>query len=118
MDSPIAKPPYDIFQALCPSRRAFDHIFSRWGILTLARLSEEPLRFGALRRAIGGISEKMLAQTLKALEEEGLVLRQEWDEKPPRVDYSLTEGGRRISRSLARVISDLYAELDRKPGGS
>jgi DNA-binding HxlR family transcriptional regulator len=111
MDSTIAKPAYDIFQPLCPSRRAFDHIFSRWGILTLARLSEEPLRFSALRRAVGGISEKMLAQTLKALEEEGLVLRREWNEKPPRVEYSLTKSGARMSRSIARVIADLYAEI-------
>ena len=118
MDSRIAKPPYDVFQALCPSRRSFDRIFSRWGILILARLSEAPLRFGELHRAIGGISERMLAQTLKALEDEGLVIREQWNEKPPRVDYSLTESGKRISRSVSKVIATLYAELDRDPGDS
>jgi DNA-binding HxlR family transcriptional regulator len=118
MDSRIAKPPYDVFQALCPSRRSFDRIFSRWGILILARLSGAPLRFGELHRAIGGISERMLAQTMRALEEEGLVVRQEWNEKPPRVDYSLTKSGQRISRSIARVIAALYTELDRNPGDS
>jgi DNA-binding HxlR family transcriptional regulator len=115
MISPKNGPEYDVFRPLCPSRRAFDNIFNRWGILILARLSEKPVRFGVLYRAVGGISEKMLAQTLKVLEEEGLVLRQEWDEKPPRVEYSLTEGGTRISRSIKRCISELYAELDRRP---
>ena len=103
---------FDVFHPNCPSRQAFDQIFSRWGILVLARLSEGPARFGALHRAVGGISERMLSQTLKVLEEEGLVLRQEWDEKPPRVEYSLTESGRRISSSIAGVISQLYGELE------
>jgi DNA-binding HxlR family transcriptional regulator len=107
---------YDVFQPLCPSRRAFEHIFNRWGILTLARLSPTPVRFGALCRAVGGISEKMLAQTLKILEEEGLVSRQEWNEKPPRVEYRLTEVGVRLSRSITKCISDLYAELDARSG--
>jgi DNA-binding HxlR family transcriptional regulator len=110
--------PYDVFSPLCPSRWAFDHIFNRWGILTLARLSQRPVRFGVLCREVGGISEKMLAQTLKVLEEEGLVLRQEWNEKPPRVEYSLTEGGARISRSITKCINELYAELDRHTSGS
>jgi DNA-binding HxlR family transcriptional regulator len=108
----MSKRPYDVFSPLCPSRQAFGHVFSRWGILTLARLSTKPVRFGVLRQEVGGISEKMLAQTLKALEEEGLVTRHEWDEKPLRVEYALTEGGTRISRSITKCINELYAELD------
>lgn len=104
--------PFDVFHPDCPSRQAFDQIFSRWGILVLARLSTEPVRFGVLRRSIGGISEKMLAQTLKVLEDEGLVVRQEWDEKPPRVEYALTPGGQRLSNSVAGVIGDLYGALE------
>lgn len=102
---------FDVFHPDCPSRRAFDAVFSRWGILTLAKLTTEPTRFGTLRRAIGGISEKMLAQTLKVLEEEGLVARQEWDEKPPRVEYQLTDRGQKISMSLRGVIHELYDTL-------
>ena len=102
---------FDVFAPQCPSRQAFDHIFSRWGILVLARLTGDTLRFGELRRAIGGISEKMLSQTLKVLEDEGLVRRQEWDEKPPRVEYSLTKSGERISDSIGGVIRNLYHEL-------
>ena len=106
--------PFDVFNPGCPSRKAFDQIFSRWGILTLSRLSPEPQRFGVLRRAVGGISERMLSQTLKVLEEEGLVTRTEWDEKPPRVEYSLSEFGLRISQSLDTVIKDLYRELAKR----
>jgi DNA-binding HxlR family transcriptional regulator len=116
MDSQRNRPAYDVFSPLCPSRRAYDHIFNRWGILTLAGLSAKPIRFGVLRRKVGGISEKMLAQTLKVLEEEGLVSRRVWDEKPPRVEYRLTEGGLKISRSMTKCIAQLYAELDRRPG--
>ena len=104
--------PFDVFHTDCPSRQSFDQIFSRWGILILSRLTEEPTRFGVLRRAIGGISEKMLAQTLKVLEEEKLIQREEWDEKPPRVEYRLTSAGQRIAKSLSVVIGDLYAELE------
>jgi len=112
MSSPTPAPrPYDVFQPLCDSRKAFDQIFSRWGILVLARLTAEPVRFGTLRRSVGGISEKMLAQTLKVLEEEGLVSRQEWDEKPPRVEYCLTPAGQRIASGITRVIADLYAVI-------
>jgi len=105
---------YDVFNPDCPSRRAFDQIFSRWGILTLSKLSANPVRFGALRRSVGGISEKMLSQTLKVLEEEALVCRDEWDEKPPRVEYRLTEAGQKISASLSGVIDQLYGELERR----
>ncbi len=56
----------------------------------------------------------MLSQTLKVLEQEGLVHRQEWDGKPPRVEYSLTESGQRISRSISLVIEDLYVELEKR----
>jgi DNA-binding HxlR family transcriptional regulator len=105
---------FDVFNPNCPSRHAFEQIFSRWGILTLSKLTAQPVRFGVLRRAIGGISERLLSQTLKALEDEGLVHRQEWDEKPPRVEYRLTEAGQRIAAGLAVVIDDLYGELERR----
>jgi DNA-binding HxlR family transcriptional regulator len=103
---------FDVFAAECPSRAAFDAIFSRWGILVLGALAREPARFGALHRAVGGISEKMLAETLRVLEKEGLVFRREWAEKPPRVEYSLTEAGEKVSRGVRSVIQDLYQALE------
>ena len=114
MNSKRVLRPFDVFEPRCPSRAAFDRIFSRWGILVLVRLSEGELRFGNLRRAVGGISEKMLAQTLKALEEEALVERREWDEKPPRVEYRLTKAGQKLSKSLEGVIRELYAEVGKR----
>jgi len=114
MDTAFPPTAYDVFHPNSPSRRAFDQVFSRWGILVLIKLSLGPQRFGTLRRLIGGISEKMLAQTVKVLEEEGLVVRQEWDEKPPRVEYRLSDPGRRVSAGLTTVIGDLYAALDQR----
>jgi DNA-binding HxlR family transcriptional regulator len=104
--------PFDVYSSRCPSRAAFDAIFSRWGILVLGFLSERPSRFGEIRRAVDGISEKMLAQTLKALEDEGLVDRREWDEKPPRVEYTLTDAGKKIANGVRDVLSDLYAVME------
>ncbi|MEI8094654.1 MAG: helix-turn-helix domain-containing protein [Spirochaetales bacterium] len=106
--------PFDVFSPYCPSRAAFDAIFSRWGILTLSRLTTEPVRFGVLRRSIGGISEKMLSQTLQVLEEQGLVVRRDFAEKPPRVEYGLSASGQRLSASLCGVIAGLYQELEQR----
>jgi DNA-binding HxlR family transcriptional regulator len=79
-----------LFAADCPSRGVLDHVTSRWGVLALVALRDGTLRFSELRRRIGGVSEKMLAQTLQALEEDGFVLRTAHPEVPPRVDYRLT----------------------------
>lgn len=105
---------FDVFAVKCPSRHAFDHIFSRWGMLTLLRLAEGPVRFGQLCRSVGGISEKMLSQTLRVLEEEGLILRHDWNEKPPRVEYQLSEAGHRIAGSLSSLVRELYHEMEKK----
>jgi len=106
--------PYDVFASRCPSREAFEHIFSRWGILITVKLYKGSMRFGTLHRAIDGISEKMLSHTLKILETEGLVLRMEWDEKPPHVEYSLTDSGIKIAKDMNRVILSLYEALENK----
>lgn len=109
---------FNVFALQCPSRAAFDAIFSRWGILVLARLGDQPVRFGTLRRSIEGISEKMLAQTLRVLEEEGLVSRREWDEKPPRVEYTLTPAGAKVAAGMTTVIHDLYEALEARASGT
>jgi len=104
--------PFNIFAARCPSRKVFDQVFSRWGILVLGQLSYGAQRFGALRRSIDGISEKMLSQTLKTLEDEGLVNRLEWNEKLPHVEYSLSESGQKIAQSIGLLIGDLYSVME------
>jgi len=81
------------FSLDCPSRVLLDHVFSKWGVLVLVALSDGSLRWSELRRTVAGISEKMLAQTLRLLERDGLVHRDAHPVIPPHVDYSLTASG-------------------------
>lgn len=90
----------DLSAALCPSRIVLDHVTSRWGTLILITLQHGTLRFSELRRRIGGVSEKMLAQTLQVLEQDGFLERRVYAEVPPRVEYSLTPMGFEIAVHL------------------
>ncbi len=97
----------DVNRVDCPSRVILEHVTSRWGVLVLAALLERSYRFSELRRHVGGVSEKMLAQTLQALERDGFVLRDAKPVIPPRVDYSLTPMGRDVAEqvhALARWV--------------
>ncbi|WP_033329628.1 winged helix-turn-helix transcriptional regulator [Streptomyces yerevanensis] len=95
---PLDLPP--ITEALCPSRLLLEHVTSRWGVLVLIHLLHRPHRFSELRRAVGHVSEKMLAQTLQTLERDGLVHRDAKPVIPPRVDYSLTDLGREAAEQV------------------
>jgi len=88
----------------CQSRVVLDHVTSKWGVLVLVALPGETLRWGELRRRAQGISEKMLAQTLRTLERDGLVHRDAQPVIPPRVDYSLTERGRELATLLLPLV--------------
>ncbi|BAS07035.1 uncharacterized HTH-type transcriptional regulator YtfH [Arthrobacter sp. Hiyo4] len=101
-----------VFPAGCPSRTVLDHITSKWGVLILLALSEGEHRWSELRRRAEGISEKMLAQTLKTLERDGLVLRKAQPVIPPRVDYSLTERGHELSGLLVPLVTWAYNNAD------
>lgn len=83
----------DLMAADCPSREVLRHLTSRWGVLVLIALSGGTMRFSALRRAVGGVSERMLAQTLQWLERDGMVDRVALKVVPPHVDYTLTALG-------------------------
>ena len=105
----LARPLREIFSdgvlpAACPSRIVLDHVTSKWGVLVLVALSGETLRWGELRRRAQGISEKMLAQTLRTLERDGLVHRDAQPMIPPRVDYSLTARGRELAALLLPLV--------------
>ncbi len=84
----------ELFNQNCPSREILKHLTSRWGVLVLIALLEKDRRFSELRRKVGGVSEKMLAQTLQTLEADGFVNRFSHSVVPPHVDYSLTPIGR------------------------
>lgn len=97
----------DVNRVDCPSRGILEHVTSRWGVLVLAALLERSFRFSELRRHVGGVSEKMLAQTLQALERDGFVVRDAQPVIPPRVDYSLTPLGHDVAtqvHSLTRWV--------------
>jgi DNA-binding HxlR family transcriptional regulator len=90
----------NVNRAECPSRAVLEHVTSRWGVLVLAALLERSFRFSELRREIGGVSEKMLAQTLQTLERDGFLHRDAKPVIPPRVDYSLTPMGREVAQQV------------------
>lgn len=96
--------PFDVFARSCPSRETLGHITGRWGSLTLGALAEDTLRFNALRRRVEGVSEKMLSQTLHALERDGLVHREAQPTNPPRVDYRLTPLGQEVTERMMDLI--------------
>jgi DNA-binding HxlR family transcriptional regulator len=96
----------------CPTRTVLDHVTSKWGVLILVALSERSLRWGELRRVVEGISEKMLAQTLKTLEADGLVDRDAQASIPPRVDYSLTGLGRELTEHLLPLMDWIAGNAD------
>ena len=95
----------DVFVAGCPSRTVLEHVTSKWGLLLLIALAEGEQRWSTLRRRADGISEKMLAQTLKTLERDGLVSRNAQATIPPRVDYSLTDRGHELSALLVPLAA-------------
>ncbi|MFJ8853170.1 winged helix-turn-helix transcriptional regulator [Streptomyces sp. NPDC102437] len=95
---------FDVFSRQCPSRSTLEHVTGRWGSLTLGALYEGGFRFNELRRRVDGVSEKMLSQTLHALERDGLVHREAQPTNPPRVDYELTPLGRQVAERLLALI--------------
>ncbi|MGI5340296.1 winged helix-turn-helix transcriptional regulator [Streptomyces sp. CA-181903] len=100
---------FNVFSRDCPSRETLFDITGRWGSLALTALLENTLRFNELRRRVEGVSEKMLSQTLQALERDGMVHRTAQPTNPPRVDYSLTPLGEEVAERLMGVIELVQA---------
>ena len=90
----------ELFSEACPSRDVLQHVTSRWGVLLLVALMGGTHRFSDLRRKVGGVSEKMLAQTLRWLEADGFVLRNVKATVPPHVEYQLTPMGREVGERV------------------
>jgi DNA-binding HxlR family transcriptional regulator len=93
----------NVYAETCPTRHVLDLIGDKWATLIVGLLEERPQRFAALHRQIGGISQKMLTQTLRRLERDGLVQRTVYAEVPPRVEYALTPLGRTLCAPLAAL---------------
>lgn len=93
----------DAFDPDCPTRLVLDRVGDKWTVLVIDALSEGPLRFTQLRDRIGGVAPKVLTQTLRTLERDGLLTRTVHAQVPPRVDYEVTELGRSLSGPLAAL---------------
>lgn len=106
----------DVMNPKCPSRLILNHVTSRWGVLVLIALKDGTLRFGALRRRIGGVSERMLAQTLRVLEQDGMVRRTAQQTIPPHVDYDLTESGKEVALSVRALADTIERHLGAAQG--
>lgn len=89
----------------CPTRVVLDHVMSKWGVLVLSTLSGGTHRWGELRREVDGISEKMLASTLRTLAADGLVHRESLPTVPPHVEYSLTDMGRDLMERMLPLVA-------------
>jgi DNA-binding HxlR family transcriptional regulator len=96
---------FDLYARNCPTRAVLEHLTSKWGVLVLAALRERTYRFSELRRRVDGVSEKMLSQTLRALEQDGLITRVAYPEVPPRVEYNLTDLGCEAAELLIGLVS-------------
>jgi len=103
----------DVMEANCPSRRMFQHVTSKWGALALIALLGGTMRFSALRRRIGGVSERMLSLTLQQLESDGLLERKAMAVVPPHVEYTLTPVGRETALKVHDLVDWIETNIPR-----
>ncbi len=101
----------NLFAEQCPSRDVLKHLTSRWGVLVMVALRDGTHRFSELRRKMGGVSEKMLAQTLQWLEQDGFINRVAYPVVPPHVEYSLTPLGEEVSEKVAALADWIELNL-------
>ena len=99
----MRKTRYNAYAAACPTRKVLDRIADKWTVLIIGLLEQRPQRFGELLRGIDGISQKMLTQTLRSLEYDGLVDRRAKPTVPVTVEYSLTNAGRTLTEPLDAI---------------
>jgi DNA-binding HxlR family transcriptional regulator len=93
----------NVYASNCPTREVLDRIGDKWTALIIGVLEEGTMRFSDIQRRIGGISQKMLTQTLRNLERDGLVTRTIYPQVPPRVEYTLTPLGKTLTQALAAI---------------
>ena len=101
----------DLLAVDCPSRDVLQHVTSRWGVLLFMALGGGTHRFSELRRKVGGVSEKMLAQTLRWLEDDGFVERRSFNTVPPHVEYTLTPLGRDVGQRVEALADWIEVNL-------
>lgn len=97
------RPAWDVYKATCPTRQVLDCIADKWAVLVIGLLNGGTRRFGEMRKSIEGVSQKMLTQTLRSLERDGIVSRRVYASVPPKVEYTLTP----LGQSLAGIVESL-----------
>ena len=102
--APSAHDDYDVYNNGCPARLVLDHLGDKWALLILDRLRQEPTRFNALRRDVGGISQKVLSQVLKRLERDGMLTRTVFPTVPVTVEYALTPLGATLTDTVGALL--------------
>ncbi|MBS0878271.1 MULTISPECIES: helix-turn-helix domain-containing protein [unclassified Tatumella] len=103
----------ELLNSNCPSRDMLKRITSRWSVLVLLALKQDVLRFSELRRKIGGVSERMLAQTLRNMEQDGFITRKAYDVVPPHVEYWLTPLGHEAEQKVVGLADWLEDNVQR-----
>ncbi|MBD0746790.1 helix-turn-helix domain-containing protein [Streptomyces sp. CBMA152] len=103
---------HDVYAALCPCRNVLDLLANKWSALAIGAMEDGPVRFGVLQRFLEGISPKVLTQTLRRLEEAGLVSRTVYPAVPPHVEYALTELGHSAAEPLAQMRNWAERNMD------
>lgn len=109
----VRVPKANLYSADCPTRIILDDVMSRWGSLVIVLLLERTYRFSELAYLIGGVSEKMLAQTLRRLEMDGFVCRKVYATKPPKVEYSLTPLGCELGMHVHTLLHFVHRNAGR-----
>ena len=108
----MAEMPWNVMVSTCPSRTSLARIANKWTALIVIALGEERLRFGDIAATVQGISGKVLTDTLRALERDGIVSRHAFAEVPPRVEYELTPLGRTLSEPLSALRTWAESHFD------
>ena len=110
--APPVPQPYSVYSEACPTRLVLERLADKWVALVLVRLAERPLRFNQLRREIEGVSQKVLSQTLKRLERDGLIGRQAFATVPVTVEYSITPLGRTLAETVQALARWAEAHIE------
>jgi DNA-binding HxlR family transcriptional regulator len=114
----MKKPPaaecsvYNVYNDACPARLVLDHLGDKWALLILDRLRHGPTRFNAIRRDVGGISQKVLSQVLKRLERDGMITRSAYPTVPVTVEYALTALGETLKERVGPLLHWAEENMD------
>jgi len=103
---------YDVMNPKCPTQQVLDLVASKWTMLVILALGDGPLRYSALQRRVQGVTKKMLTQTLRALERDGLVRRRVFDTVPIQSEYELTTAGQTLAAAVSVIRTWAYDHIE------